>query len=238
MARPGDDGPDLEGCTKNHCHARRRDGSGKACHRPAGWGTDHAAPASAPHTGVGNCKLHGGSVRNARTAARKQRAQQAVEAFGGSIDIDPATALLQEVQRSAATVAFIQMRVQELEDGEIVWGVVEETDRPITYKDGEPVGGGLEVKRKAQPNAWVTLYQQERRHLAAVCKQALDAGATATLVDVYKQTASTYVQVLGRVLDRVVSGLDLSEEQRSRALELVRPAFEEELNGMGRGEVA
>lgn len=236
MARRDDEGPDLEGCTENHCHARKRDGTGTACHLPAGWATDHATNSTGP--GVGRCKLHGGATRNARNAGRAAKARIAVERFGGSLDVDPATALLQEVQRSAATVAFIQMRVLELDDNEIVWGVVEETDKPPTYgADGGQTGGGTEVKRKAQPNAWIVLYQQERDRLARVCKAALDAGATATLVDVYKQTASTYVQVLGRVLDKVVLGLDLSEEQRTRALELVQPAFEEELNGIG-GEAA
>jgi hypothetical protein len=230
MARPDDDGPDLEGCTENHCHARKRDGSGTACHLPAGWATDHATNDDGP--GVGRCKLHGGATRNARAAGRAAKARIAVERFGGSLDVDPATALLEEVQRSAATVAYLQLRVQELEDNQIVWGVVEETDRPITDS-----GGGLEVKRKAQPNAWITLYQQERRHLRDACKAALDAGATKTLVDVYKQTAGLYVQVLGRVLDKVILGLDLSDDLRSRALELVQPAFEEELNGIG-GEAA
>lgn len=235
MAR-NDTPPDLEGCEENHCHGRKRDGTGKACHQPAGWGTDHATNNDGP--GVGNCKLHGGSTRNARTAGRAAKARLAIERFGGSLDIDPATALLQEVQRSAATVAFIQMRVLELDDDQIVWGVVEETDKPPTYgAGGEQTGGGTEVKRKAQPNAWVILYQQERDRLARVCKAALDAGATKTLVEVYQQTASTYVQVLGRVLDKVILGLDLSDDLRTRALELVQPAFEEELNGIG-GEAA
>ena len=236
MARNNDEGPDLEGCEENHCHARKRDGSGTACHLPAGWATDHATNDDGP--GVGRCKLHGGSVRNARVAGRAEKARQAVERFGGTVDVDPATALLEEVQRSAATVAFLQLRVQELEDDQIVWGVVEETDRPITYdKDGEPVGF-LETKRKAVPNAWIVLYQQERKHLAQVSKAALDAGATATIVDVFRQTASTYVGLVSRVLDRVVSGLDLSEDLRSRASELTREAFEQELNGITGGEAA
>lgn len=225
----GHGGPDLEGCVKNHCHGRRHH-SDKACHQSAGWKTDHA--------GIGRCVNHGGATPTHRESARREQARRDVERFAGSIDIDPATALLQEVQRSAATVAYLQMRVNELEDEQIVWGVVEETDKPHVYKDGEQVGGGTEVKRKATPNQWVVLYGQERRHLAQVCKAALDAGATATLVDVFKQTASTYVQLVGRVLDRVVLGLDLSEEQRSQAGELVRAAFEQELDGITGGTAA
>ncbi|WP_242892496.1 hypothetical protein [Actinomadura litoris] len=225
MARPNEDGPDLEGCTRNHCHARKRDGSGKACHLPAGWATDHATDDDGP--GVGQCKLHGGRVRNARIAARTAKARIAAERFGGQLDIDPATALLQEVQRSAATVAYLQLRVQELEEDQIVWGVVEET-----------VGADREVKRKATPNAWIVLYQQERRHLAQVSKAALDAGATATIVDVFRQVGTTYVTLVGRVVEQVIVGLELSAEDAARAATITQAAFQTELDNLTSGGAA
>ncbi|MUN41431.1 hypothetical protein [Actinomadura litoris] len=225
MARPNEDGPDLEGCTRNHCHARKRDGSGTACHLPAGWATDHATNDEGP--GVGNCKLHGGSVRNARVAARTAKARIAAERFGGSLDIDPATALLQEVQRSAATVAYLQLRVQELEEDQIVWGVTEET-----------IGADREVKKKATPNAWIVLYQQERRHLAQVSKAALDAGATATIVDVFRQVGTTYVTLVGRVVEQVIVGLELSDEDAARAATITQAAFQTELDNLTSGAAA
>jgi hypothetical protein len=226
---PADPGPRRD---KPLCGGRRRDGSGDTCRRPAGWGTDHV--------GIGACKLHGGATPNAGKAAQREQARRDVERFGGSLEVDPATALLQEVHRSAATVEYLRQRVNELDQDEIVWGVVEETDRPIVYgKDGDPVGGGLEVKRKATPNAWVVLYQQERRHLAQVSKAAIDAGCAQSLVEVFQQVASTYVQLVGRVLDRVMGELALPDEERGRAGELVRVAFESELNGLtGGGEAA
>lgn len=197
--------PDLDGCTKNHCHGRRRDGSGKACHRPAGWGTDHP--------GEGTCKLHLGSTQNHRIAAQREQARQAVVTYGLPREVDPGQALLEEVHRTAGHVAWLASVVAELDGDAVVWGVVEETDRTF----GED-GGGTETKRKAVPNAWVLLYQQERKHLAAVSKAAIDAGVSERVVQVYEQIASSYVQVLERVLDE----LGLSAEQRARVPQVVQ----------------
>lgn len=184
-----------------------------------------------PIKGAEVCGAHGGKAPQVKAAAAARMAEDKarwdISRYGGSIEIDPATALLQEVQRSAGAVEYWRMRVSALPEDELTWGVVEETDKPIT-----DTGGGTEVKRKAAPHVLVVMYQQERKHLATVCKAALDAGATATLVDVFKQTASTYVQLVGRVLDQVIANLDLSEEQRSRTPGLVQAAFESELQGI------
>lgn len=57
---------------------------------------------------------------------------------------------------------------------------------------------------------------------------------------VFQQVGETYVRLVNRVLEQVVSSLELSEEQRSRAPELVRGAFEVELDRLtaGGGEAA
>lgn len=46
--------------------------SGKACHRPAGWGTDHP--------GVGACKLHGGMSPSGKVHAARALADQSARA--------------------------------------------------------------------------------------------------------------------------------------------------------------
>lgn len=210
---PADPG---QGHDKPLCGGRRRDGSGETCRRPAGWGTDHV--------GTGACKLHGGATTNHRKAAQLEQARRDVDRFGGSIEVDPATALLQEVYRSAGTVEYLRLRVNELQQDEIVWGVVKES-----AADGQ--------EYRAAPSVWVQLYAQERKHHAQVCKAALDAGATATIVDVFRQVGATYVGVVRRVLDRVLAAVDLSEEQRGRVPELLRAALEMELDGIGAGSV-
>jgi hypothetical protein len=200
-----DSAPDLDGCEKNHCHGRRRDGSGKVCHRPAGWGTDHA--------GTGRCKLHGGSTVSHRRAAQVEEARAAVVTYGLPREVDPGQALLEEVHRTAGHVAWLASVVADLEREEVVWGVVEETDKPVTES-----GGGTETKRKAVPHAYITLYQSERQHLARVSKAAIDAGVSERVVAVYEQIAGSYVTVLERVLD----ALELSPVQRAQAAEVAQ----------------
>lgn len=166
---------------------------------------------------------HGGGAPQVRAAAAARlaeaEARAAVATFGGPREVDPGTALLEEVHRTAGHVAWLASVVAELGKEDVVWGVTEETDRPAVYsQDGDQVGGGLEVKRRAAPNAWVVLYQQERQHLARVAKAAIDAGVSERVVQVYEQIAASYVQVLERVLDE----LQLTAEQRARVPSVVQ----------------
>ena len=141
------------------------------------------------------------------------RAALAAVTYGSPVEVDPGQALLEEVHRTAGHVAWLASVVADLDRDAVVWGVVEETDKPITDS-----GGGTEVKRKAVPNAWITLYQQERQHLARVSKAAIDAGVSERVVAVYEQIAGSYVTVLERVLD----ALDLDAGQRARAAEVAQ----------------
>lgn len=79
------------------CGATTR--AGGRCGRPAGWGTDHP--------GVGTCKLHLGATPNHERAAQREQARQAVEAHGLPRDVDPNTALLEELCRTAGCVDFL-----------------------------------------------------------------------------------------------------------------------------------
>lgn len=211
---PFDDGaPDLEGCTANtHCHRKRSarqetaftpEGRIRACHRPKGWGTNHP--------GTGGCKLHGGSLPGSVVAAQREAAFNAVQTLGVPIDIGPADALLMEVQRTAGHVAWLAHVIAGLESGELIWGMAEEVIEPdIISKDGEVITAQVVGKMKAAPNVWYQMYQQERRHLANVCKMALDAGVNERIVAMYEQIAETFVTMIERVLDR----LNLTPEQR------------------------
>lgn len=169
------------------------------------------------------CSSHGGKAPQVRAAAerrlREAGAEAAVVTFGLPRDIDPGRALLEEVQRTAGHVAWLGAVVAGLEQGDLVWGLAEEVERP----------DGSESRHKAGISVWVELYQRERRHLAQVSKAAIDAGVSERLVSVFEQAGAALVSVLEGVLDE----LDLSPAQRARVPGLVRARLERVVGGEG-----
>lgn len=184
------------------CGAQRAKGQG-ACQRPAGWGTDHP--------GAGTCKLHGGSTPNHRAAARIELARRDVVTFGLPRDIGPAAALLEEVHRTAGHVSWLQIKVAELDEEDLVWGVVEEVDKQAAEF------GGTDTTRAAKPNVWLTLYQQERKHLAAVAKAAIDAGCNERLVRLAEEQGA----VLASAIRAILADLSLTAEQQAMVRDVV-----------------
>jgi len=215
--QPNDpDSPDLEGCERGsaHCHSRRSPnqetshteaGRIRACHRPAGWGTKHV--------GEGRCKLHGGNSPTYAKHITAERARAAVVTYGLPIDIDPTTALLEEVQRTAGHVHWLGEQVRRLSADDLVWGVVEESQTYTSDADSKGLTAADSVtKRRAEPNAYLKLYREERKHLAAVSRDAIAAGVSERIVNVFKQVGQTYIQLI----DRVMEQMDLSDAQRSK----------------------
>lgn len=195
---------DCARCGRPHPRCKGHNQQGEPCMR---W----------PRRGVAVCPRHGGHAPQVIAAAerrlREEEAERAVVTFGLPREVDPAQALLEEVHRTAGHVAWVGAVVAGLERDELVWGLAEEIDRPVTDS-----GGGVETKHKAGVSVWVELYQRERRHLAQVSKAAIDAGVSERMVSVFEQVGAAYVSVLERVLDE----LELSPAQRQRVPELVR----------------
>jgi hypothetical protein len=191
------------GRDRQYCGAKKRQGEGH-CERPAGWGTSHP--------GTGKCKLHGGGTPNHKTAAKTEIARQAVVTYGLPREVAPDVALLEEVHRTAGHVRWLAEVVGQLERGEVTWGLAEETDAPITEN-----GGGVTTKHKASVNVWVQLYQQERKHLAAVCRDALAAGIAERQVRLAEQQGA----LLAGAVNRILEGLGLSKEQWERVPQVV-----------------
>jgi hypothetical protein len=186
-----------------HCGARKRGGGN--CTLPAGWGTDHV--------GVGACKLHGGSTPNHQKAARREQARLDVVTLGLPRDISPEQALLEEVKRAAGHVAWLEMKVAELEPEDVIWGVAEQIERPAGIDgEGAAAAGEVETKRRAGLNMWVQLYHEERKRLVVAAEKAVGADAQGRMVAVFEQIGSAYRQMFDRVLDQ----LDLDDEQRAR----------------------
>lgn len=182
---------------------RRGEGAGKTCTRPAGWGTDHV--------GAGRCKLHGGKTPSHQQAGHKALAARAAATFGLPREVDPRDALLEEVYRTAGVVDWLQRKVRDLQDEDVVWGITEE----VTKDSGE--FPGVDTTRAAAVNVWVELYAKERKHLVDVCKAAIASGLEERRVRLAEQQGA----LLAGAIRAILGDLDLNPEQQAKAAQVV-----------------
>ena len=117
--------------------------------------------------------------------------------------VDPRDALLEEVHRTAGAVAFLQERVAELQQADLVWGVTHEDEQQATEFPG------TNIRREAKPSIWLVLYQAERKHLVDVCARAIAAGIEERRV----RMAESLGLQLASVIRAFAEGLALSPEQ-------------------------
>jgi hypothetical protein len=201
-----------------HCGARtRRDdpdnpGEKLLCTKAKGEGTTHL--------GQGRCKFHGGAspwaIIKGGEALARQQAEAAVQRFGLPRQVDPATALLEEVWRTAGAVDWLRGQIDALEgDESLVRGTA-----LVRRMDGP---NGTTITTEVQPgvNLWLDLYQKERRHLANVCSQALAAGVAERQV----RLAERQGEMVGALVRGLLDDLGLEGPQRDRALEAARKRF-------------
>lgn len=113
---------------------------------------------------------------------------QHMRAFGVPIDTDPMNALMGEVRRSAGIVAWLEVKVSALPE-------------QLVNADGELNEESMVqiTKQGMKPGVWLQLYNDERAHLARVCKMALDAGVSQSLVDMLKQQSQAWIAVFREV---------------------------------------
>lgn len=191
---------DCTRCNRPHPRCNGHNKQGEPCMR---W----------PRRGATVCPRHGGKAPQVVAAAERRRQAEdlalAAKTYGTPIEIDPATALLQELHRTQGIVVWLGALIAELEKEAIVWNKAEETDRPITDNGG----GGLEVKHKAVPHVLVQLYQTERAHLLRVAKDTVGVDAAGRLMAVWDQVGQTCVQLIERVLG--ADELELTAVQRA-----------------------
>jgi hypothetical protein len=180
------------------CVGHKSDGSGEPC---ANW----------PMHGQTVCHAHGGKAKQNRKAAAERMADQAVrvlaDTYGLPVETTPEQAILDEVQRTAGHVAWLEQQVHALTRGELVWGITK-------VKTGGDDGG---VTEEAVPHALLRLYQEERKHLVTVCAAALRAGIEERRVKLAEQQGALVAQVIRAIL----GDLDLSLEQQARVPDVV-----------------
>ncbi len=104
--------------------------------------------------------------------------------YGLSREIDPHSALLEELHRTAGHVAWLGGRVAGLDEGDMAG----------------PVGGGQGGYPSIEPHVWIRLYQEERRHLAGVAKDCIKVGIEERRVHLAERQGEMIAQVLRGVL--------------------------------------
>lgn len=153
-----------------------------------------------PIRGLDKCRMHSGkrgaeAKADGERALQHRQAEQAVATYGLPRDVDPHTALAEEVARTAGHVAWLGAKIRELEDDELVWGTTEQTDKGATEFPG------TDTTSEAKPSVWVKLYQDERAHLTRVAKAAVDAGVEERRVQLAEQQGELIAKVIRGVLD-------------------------------------
>lgn len=131
------------------------------------------------HAGTGLCKLHGGSTQSGTKAAERQAQQGALErarkTFGIALDVEPGDALLGLVRTSSGLCAWYSSRIEQL--------------------------SGVTMGDKSHP--LVAMFLDERKHLSAVAKAALDAGIAERRVRLEEEQGRLLVGLLERVIRRL-----------------------------------
>lgn len=173
------------------------------------------------------CRMHGGKSLGARERAAERlaaaNAEVAARSFGLPVEVDPHTALLQELHRTAGEVAWLGEIVAGLERGDAVWG-----------KTREKVGGDdAGVTSEAGLNVWVRTWQAQRKHLAEVAKACVGAGIEERRI----RLAEAQGQVLVRAINGILDRLELSAVQRG-LVPVVVPEVLRELGPAAEGGAA
>lgn len=135
----------------------------------------------APADGFEICAAHGAhgpmgnkvSIERRREFDKRRHAGKTLRIFGVPRAVDPAQGLIEEYWRSAGIVAGLEAKVVEMDEAELVWGVVSEdtkAERPSGTDDelariiGLDAMPTVEVKtaRAAKPSVWLKMFNEER----------------------------------------------------------------------------
>jgi hypothetical protein len=185
------------GQTHMRCSGHRQDG--QPCGQPA-------------MLGQRVCRKHGGKAPQAMAAAKARMAQEEArrlaQTLGEPVETDPVEALHNLIRWSAGHVNWYRSQLVQFLPDALVWGDVE-----VKQSDLQ----GLTVVQRSQVNAWLVLYNEERKFLATICAKAIHAGLAEREVRLEEQQGALIAEIMRAVL----ADLELTPDQQTKALQVV-----------------
>lgn len=163
-----------------------------------------------PRKGEKACRQCGGNTPRSRAAGERARrdaaAARAVANLTRLRDVDPVTALLEEVQRAAGAVAYIEGRIHELDPDGLVWGRTQS-------RSGYTATGSIDVTTEGPGlNEWIRWWHIERDKLVKASAAAIAADVDTRIVQLAELQGAMLADVIAGVLD----DLHLTDEQLER----------------------
>lgn len=168
-----------------------------------------------PMHGQSVCDVHGGRGRNREAAARQwaiDRAQERIEkqmttqleqkvkTLGLPVTTTPQQALLDELYRTAGTVAWLEAELSKLKPEELTWGRTSEERRTGVGEMETQVDLTVTV-RQARPVAMYEMYTRERAHLVHVAKVAIQCGIAERQVKLAEEQGRAIADALRAVFE-------------------------------------
>jgi hypothetical protein len=163
--------------------------------------------------GADKCRMHLG--RKAALVIAEAEARKAVETYGLPRDISPTDALLEEVRYSAGHVAWLRIKVAELEERDLIWGMTEQAEKTATEFSG------TDTTYAATASMWLELYHRERKHLLDLVKTAISVGIEERRVRLEEAKGQVVAELIRNILGR----LDLTSEQRELSVRVIPEEF-------------
>lgn len=178
--------------------------NGQPCTQRAGYGTEHV--------GIGKCKFHGGCTPNHQKAAETELAKRAVRTYGLDQEVDPWTALLDEIARTNGHVMWLRDQIADLEPSELISGTLSIEEKT----GGGPTGDYTAVTTGAGEHVFLRLYREERKHLAMVCKTAIGCGIAERHVKLAEQQGAAMVKLIELLITDPELGLSQERQRVAR----------------------
>lgn len=203
---------DIPPCPKCGRPHATYDGRAQACKGHKSGAPDEPCE-KYPMEGSSNCRNHGGALPQVRRVAAENIAREEAGRIMATLgahptETDPVEGLHLVICWSRTHMDWLRERVQELLPSALTWGDYEVVESQLK---------GMEIKQRAQVNAWLDLYYRERSFFTDACAKAIHAGLAEREVRLEEERGA----LIANVIRRVLADLELTPDQQTKALTVV-----------------